>query len=319
MTADHPAERPSSTVKRKAVSDRHDDGPGMRSAGLLDHPRSHAQAAPVSPCNYRARGGDPAGGDGPKLVGAAPDQPAASNDSARDHDQSGGRPHQRDAVRRTAAHCVYQCRCASTLPACRAGAPHSTAVNRPGAAPGRGHVAHLQPARFAAAGNVCRQREVVCPVVSRRKGPASTWRVCAHAPDGSALTWPSPGVRRRLGPATADDGGFGGVIAMDLGVIGDAGGCSVPTARRNASHDSFLVMLGAKFPPPGIQLSFGFALDAVGGLVGINHRVDVTETPAARQRRQCGPGVVPRAPCRARRRGDRRAVRHRSRRPAAGS
>jgi hypothetical protein len=64
-------------------------------------------------------------------------------------------------------------------------------------------------------------------------------------------------------------GGFGGVIAMDLGVI-------AVQAVAQLRPPSFLVMMGTIFPPPGIQLSFGFALDAIGGLVGINHRVDVT-------------------------------------------
>lgn len=72
------------------------------------------------------------------------------------------------------------------------------------------------------------------------------------------------GLVRRL-----PDGGFGGVISMDLGVI-------ALQAVAKFRPPSFLVMLGAIFPPPGVQLSFGFALDAVGGLVGINHRLDVT-------------------------------------------
>jgi hypothetical protein len=89
------------------------------------------------------------------------------------------------------------------------------------------------------------------------------------APNGIGVDLTLPpvfggGVVRQL-----PGGGFGGVIAMDLGVIAVQ---AVATLRP----PSFLAMLGAIFPPPGIQLSFGFALDAVGGLVGINHRVDVT-------------------------------------------
>ena len=37
---------------------------------------------------------------------------------------------------------------------------------------------------------------------------------------------------------------------------------------------SFLAILGATFPPPGIQIGFGFAITGVGGMVGINRRVD---------------------------------------------
>ena len=89
------------------------------------------------------------------------------------------------------------------------------------------------------------------------------------APNGIGLDLTLPplaggGLVRQL-----PGGGFGGVIAMDLGVI-------AVQAVAQLRPPSFLVMLGTIFPPPGIQLSFGFALDAVGGLVGINQRVDVT-------------------------------------------
>jgi hypothetical protein len=108
------------------------------------------------------------------------------------------------------------------------------------------------------------------PVVFPPEGLPGLGRVPADiAPNGIGVDLTLPpvsggGVVRQL-----PDGGFGGVIAMDLGVIAVQ---AVATLRP----PSFLAMLGAIFPPPGIQLSFGFALDAVGGLVGINHRVDVT-------------------------------------------
>lgn len=37
---------------------------------------------------------------------------------------------------------------------------------------------------------------------------------------------------------------------------------------------SFLVLLGATFPPPGIQVGFGFAISGIGGVVGVNRRID---------------------------------------------
>jgi hypothetical protein len=43
---------------------------------------------------------------------------------------------------------------------------------------------------------------------------------------------------------------------------------------------SFLAILGAAFLPP-IQLSFGFSLDRVGGIVGINRRADTEALRAA--------------------------------------
>ena len=77
-----------------------------------------------------------------------------------------------------------------------------------------------------------------------------------------------------------DDGGYAGVIALDLGVIAVQGVAQFRPPDADRHTTSLLIMLGVIFPPPGIQLSFGFALDAVGGLVGINHRVD---TPALRR------------------------------------
>jgi hypothetical protein len=91
---------------------------------------------------------------------------------------------------------------------------------------------------------------------------------------GVALTLPPVSGGGFLRPL--DGGGYAGAIALDLGVIAvqGIGQFRPPAAGRPTS--SFLIMLGVIFPPPGIQLSFGFALDAVGGLVGINHRVDTT-------------------------------------------
>ncbi|HET8861631.1 MAG TPA: DUF6603 domain-containing protein [Solirubrobacterales bacterium] len=76
---------------------------------------------------------------------------------------------------------------------------------------------------------------------------------------------------------TAD--GYAGVLDLDLGVFGAQafGIVGLPTADRPTS---ILALLAANFPYPGIQLGFGFAIDAVGGLVGINHRADVEQLRA---------------------------------------
>jgi hypothetical protein len=37
---------------------------------------------------------------------------------------------------------------------------------------------------------------------------------------------------------------------------------------------SFLVIMGATFPPPGVQIGFGFAVSGIGGVVGVNRRID---------------------------------------------
>ena len=88
-------------------------------------------------------------------------------------------------------------------------------------------------------------------------------------PDGIGVTLQLPpvsgsGVVRRLG-----DGSYAGIIALDLGFV-----AVQAVARFGHSPTTFLAMLGIVFPAPGIQVGFGFALDAMGGLVGINHRID---------------------------------------------
>ncbi|MBP0455113.1 hypothetical protein J5Y04_37195 [Kitasatospora sp. RG8] len=69
------------------------------------------------------------------------------------------------------------------------------------------------------------------------------------------------------------DGAYAGALDADLGFahVQAFGLLQLPVGGRPLS---FLVLLGAEFGYPGIQLSFGFALDAVGGLVGFNRRVD---------------------------------------------
>ncbi|HET7121524.1 MAG TPA: DUF6603 domain-containing protein [Solirubrobacterales bacterium] len=70
--------------------------------------------------------------------------------------------------------------------------------------------------------------------------------------------------------------GYAGVLDLDLGIFGvqAIGLVGLPTDQQPTS---ILALLSATFPYPGIQLGFGFALDAVGGLVGINRRADVEQ------------------------------------------
>ncbi|ELP62148.1 DUF6603 domain-containing protein [Streptomyces turgidiscabies] len=72
------------------------------------------------------------------------------------------------------------------------------------------------------------------------------------------------------------DQGYGGLISIDLGVLRLQAVALFRPPDGKGSPTSFLVLLAAQFPPPGIQLGLGFALDAVGGLVGVNRRVDIT-------------------------------------------
>ncbi|MFE7797450.1 DUF6603 domain-containing protein [Nocardia sp. NPDC057440] len=90
------------------------------------------------------------------------------------------------------------------------------------------------------------------------------------------------GIDLLLGPVSG--GGFfkrrganayAGGLDINLGVLHvTAFGLLQLPGNNNNPPLSLLVLLGAEFPYPGIQLGFGFAIDAVGGLVGINRRAD---------------------------------------------
>lgn len=68
--------------------------------------------------------------------------------------------------------------------------------------------------------------------------------------------------------------GYAGVLDVDLGVF-RVQALGVLQLPAGGMPTSLLALLAAMFPYPGIQLGFGFAIDAVGGLVGVNRRVDV--------------------------------------------
>jgi len=68
-----------------------------------------------------------------------------------------------------------------------------------------------------------------------------------------------------------DDRGYGGRLQMPLGPV--AVDAAALLARLADGTPSFLAVLGVSFTPP-IQLSFGFSLDRVGGIVGVNRRMD---------------------------------------------
>ncbi|BCH23323.1 DUF6603 domain-containing protein [Mesorhizobium sp. L-8-3] len=79
------------------------------------------------------------------------------------------------------------------------------------------------------------------------------------------------GVVRRT-----EDEGYAGLISLDLGVMRMQ---AIALFRPPVAGDptSFLVLLSATFPAPGLQLGLGFALDAVGGLIGVDRSVEVGE------------------------------------------
>ncbi|MCT9073573.1 DUF6603 domain-containing protein [Cupriavidus gilardii] len=94
-------------------------------------------------------------------------------------------------------------------------------------------------------------------------------------PSGIAVSLPSPfggglpggGAIVRLPSGT----GFGGALNVPLGAVSVS--ASAVLERLPDGVPSFLALMGVSFVPP-IQLSFGFSLDRVGGLVGVHRRAD---------------------------------------------
>ena len=86
------------------------------------------------------------------------------------------------------------------------------------------------------------------------------------SPFGGGKGLPGGGSLLRL----PGDGGYGGTLELPLGPV------QISAAAVIAAVDdqpAFLAIMGAAFIPP-LQLSFGFSLDRVGGIVGINRRAD---------------------------------------------
>ena len=72
-------------------------------------------------------------------------------------------------------------------------------------------------------------------------------------------------------------GGYGGTLQLPLGPVQVSAAAVLSVLD---SQPSFLAILGITFLPP-IQLSFGFSLDRVGGIVGVNRRADTDALRAA--------------------------------------
>jgi hypothetical protein len=105
-------------------------------------------------------------------------------------------------------------------------------------------------------------------------GPFQIGEIAASmsSPFGGGKGLPGGGSLLRL-----PDGGFGGTLELPLGPV------QVSAAAAIALIDgqpSLMVIMGAAFIPP-IQLSFGFSLDRVGGIVGVNRRVNSDALRAA--------------------------------------
>lgn len=91
-------------------------------------------------------------------------------------------------------------------------------------------------------------------------------------PSGAGVSLALPvisgsGVLARIGTDLA------GGLAVSLPPM-SATAFAVLSPPRDGDPLSFLVLLGATFPPPGVQIGFGFAISGIGGVVGVNRRVD---------------------------------------------
>jgi hypothetical protein len=75
-------------------------------------------------------------------------------------------------------------------------------------------------------------------------------------------------------------GGYGGVLQLDLIELSIQafGLLQLPVDGQPLS---FVAIISITFPFPGIQLGFGFSLNAVGGVVAVNRRVDSPSLEAA--------------------------------------
>lgn len=80
--------------------------------------------------------------------------------------------------------------------------------------------------------------------------------------------------------ATTGPGGYAGVLALDLDVV-TVQAFGLLQLPQGGAPLSFAAILSVGFPFPGIELGFGFALTAVGGIVAVNRRLDFDALHAA--------------------------------------
>jgi hypothetical protein len=100
------------------------------------------------------------------------------------------------------------------------------------------------------------------------------------APTGFGLAIGVPPISGGGFVGATGPGAYGGVLGFDLVALNiEAFGLlQLPTSDRSLS---FVALLSVQFPPPGIQLSFGFSLNGVGGIVALNRRLDAPALQAA--------------------------------------
>lgn len=126
----------------------------------------------------------------------------------------------------------------------------------------------IQPPQFTGAAGPS-------PAVTIGPFPVGQIAASMSSPFGGGKGLPGGGALVRL----PKNGGYGGTLELPLGPV------QISAAAVIAVMDgqpSFLAIMGASFLPP-IQLSFGFSLDRVGGIVGINRRANSEALRAAQR------------------------------------
>ncbi|MFI6959878.1 DUF6603 domain-containing protein [Nocardia sp. NPDC050408] len=105
----------------------------------------------------------------------------------------------------------------------------------------------------------------------RLGGPALAFdplELLLHTPTGAAVGLSLP-IVKGSGRLSHTDDGYSGMLAVAMPplAVNALGALNVRTG-------AFLLVLGSVFPPPGIQIGFGFAITGVGGIVGVGRRID---------------------------------------------
>jgi hypothetical protein len=100
--------------------------------------------------------------------------------------------------------------------------------------------------------------------------PAPTVDVVPLSGAGVSLGLP---VVQGSGTLARSGNDLAGVLSVRIPPL-DAIAFGVLSPPHDGIPLSLLVIVGATFPPPGIQIGFGFAITGVGGVVGINRRID---------------------------------------------
>lgn len=98
--------------------------------------------------------------------------------------------------------------------------------------------------------------------------PGGTPTLRAKAPDGIGLSLDASSGVSGGGFLGVRGDSFGGMLHLDVGPVE-----VTAFGLLNPDPFSLIIVMAAEFNP-GIQLSFGFMLSGVGGVIGINHRVD---------------------------------------------